>query len=281
MADLTDMLATGRGRDGVGRRPQTGQGPPVQLRVERLYEQVVLAIARSIQIGEYPSGTTLPGEAELAQRFGVGRLVVREAIRILGSKGLVTVSQGKAARVEPPERWKIVDPLVVLMREHGATQRDVLDLRHLLEPGIAAAAAERATPEQLAVLEATHENLKYRDSMGPDRSLSTLKEIDFQFHMHLAAATGNSLLVTMLEPLRTLLLSARLAMNPYVQDTVERSRAAHQRILDAVRARAPEAARRAMEDHLREIAADVEQTERGMRLATSTTLTAWTDREST
>src|SRR5262245_10343958 len=108
-------------------------GPTEPLRVERLYEQAVLAIARGIQSGEFAPGTALPGEAELAQRYGVGRLVVREALRILGAKGLLALSQGKAARVEPPQRWKVLDPLVVLLREQGTTLREVLDLRRMLE----------------------------------------------------------------------------------------------------------------------------------------------------
>ena len=57
------------------------EAPSKPLRVERLYEQAVLAITRSIQSGEFSPGTNLPGEAELAQRYGVGRLVVREALR--------------------------------------------------------------------------------------------------------------------------------------------------------------------------------------------------------
>jgi GntR family transcriptional repressor for pyruvate dehydrogenase complex len=253
---LNDLLTVAAARpDGVSSFP---------LRAERLYEQAVLAIARSIQTGEFAPGMTLPGETELAQRYGVGRLVVREALRILAAKGLLTLSQGKAARVEPPERWKVLDPLVVLMREQGTALRDVLDLRRMLEPVIAAAAAERALPEQLAALEAAHEDLRRRDA---GRTKSVINQIDLQFHMRLAEATGNRLLVNVLEPLHTLFLSARVAMNPYVPDTLERSRAAHQRILDAVRARDPGAARRAMEAHLSEIAEDVAQTESATRHA--------------
>jgi GntR family transcriptional repressor for pyruvate dehydrogenase complex len=83
--------------------------------------------------------------------------------------------------------------------------------------------------------------------------------------MRLAEATSNRLLVNVLEPLHTLFLSARVAMNPYVPDTLERSRAAHQRILDALRARDPAAARQAMEAHLAEVAEDVAQTESATR----------------
>jgi DNA-binding FadR family transcriptional regulator len=138
----------------------------------------------------------------------------------------------------------------------------------MLEPAIAAAAAERATPEHLEVLEATHEELRRRDRPGaPGRPRSVDNQIDLQFHMRLAEATGNQILVNVLEPMHTLFLSARVAMNPYVPDTLERSRAAHQRILDAVRAHDAAAASRAMETHLAEIADDVEQTERGLRAA--------------
>jgi GntR family transcriptional repressor for pyruvate dehydrogenase complex len=238
--------------------------PSQPLRVERLYEQAVLAIARGIQSGEFAPGAPLPGEADLAQRYGVGRLVVREALRILAAKGLLTLSQGKAARVEPRDRWKVLDPLVVLLREQGTTLRDVLDLRRILEPAIAAAAAERATPEHLAALAAKHEDLRRRDA---SRTRSMDNQIDLQFHMRLAEATGNQMLVNLLEPMHTLFLSARVAMNRHVPDTLERSRAAHQRILDAVEARDASAARRAMEVHLAEVADDVEQTERSLGAA--------------
>jgi GntR family transcriptional repressor for pyruvate dehydrogenase complex len=242
---------------------RTEAPPPTEpLRAERLYEQAVLAITRSIQSGEFAPGANLPGEAELAQRYGVGRLVVREALRILGAKGLLALGQGKAARVQPPERWKLLDPLVVELRGHGTSLREVLDLRRMLEPSIAAAAAERATPEQLALLEETHARLRRRD---PGRTRSQDNAIDLEFHVRLAEATGNLLLVNLLGPLHTLFLSARVAMNPYVPDTLERSHAAHQLVLDAVRAGDPTAAREAMETHLNEIVEDVALTERGLQ----------------
>jgi DNA-binding FadR family transcriptional regulator len=235
------------------------EGP---LRVERLYEQVTLAIARGIQRGQYPPGTTLPSEADLAQRFGVGRLVVREALRVLAAKGLLSLGQGKAARVEPQERWNVIDPLVLLLSDEGSTLREVFDLRRWLEPAIAAAAAERAAAAGLAALDAAHERLRRN---GDPPAGKHFEEVDLDFHMKLAAATGNRLLLKVVEPLGTLFRSARVAMSVYVPDTVDRSRAAHQRILDAVHGRDPQAARAAMEAHLDEVAEDLARTEAGLR----------------
>lgn len=86
----------------------------------RLYADVVQRIVTRIVAGEFSPGTTLGTEAEMCEQFGVSRTVVREALRILGQKGLVDVKHGSGTRVCPPERWDALDPLLI---DRGTRQR--------------------------------------------------------------------------------------------------------------------------------------------------------------
>src|SRR3712207_72595 len=99
-----------------GRKPnQKNQLGPISAVIPagRLHEGVVLQIARQITESSLEPGTVLPAEPELARRFGVSRTVVREAVRTLSSQGLIAVRHGSGMRVQPPDRWRYLDPLVL------------------------------------------------------------------------------------------------------------------------------------------------------------------------
>ena len=94
----------------------------------RLHAHVVDALVPMIVNGELAPGSLLPTEPEMSTRFGVSRSVVREALRVLGAKGLIEVRHGSGTRVTLPERWDPLDPLVLsALREALATMRAALD----------------------------------------------------------------------------------------------------------------------------------------------------------
>ena len=122
----------------------------------RLHEEIGRQLARRIVRGDFPAGSYLPAESELIARLGVSRMVIREALRSLEECGLIAVRHGRRTIVAPQEEWDVINRLVLTTyRDEGLIApllRDSLRVRRILEPAIAAEAAEKATPELLAAL---------------------------------------------------------------------------------------------------------------------------------
>src|SRR6202011_959979 len=123
----------------------------------RLHAHVVDALVPMIVSGELAPGSLLPTEPEMSARFNVSRPVVREALRVLGAKGLIDVRHGSGTRVTTPDQWDPLDTAVLaVLRGKGASAavlRDLLEARTIIECEVAALAAERAQPADRAALE--------------------------------------------------------------------------------------------------------------------------------
>src|ERR1700737_4436025 len=95
----------------------------------RLHAHLVDALVPMILRGELAPGSLLPAEPEMSARFGVSRSVVREALRVLGEKGLVDVRHGSGTRVTSPDRWDPLDPAILsVLRGRGASAAVLRDL---------------------------------------------------------------------------------------------------------------------------------------------------------
>lgn len=195
---------------------------------------------------ELRAGDRLPPERELCERFGVSRATVREALQALENRQLIERRPGRGTTVRelPPAA------LAVQFRDiDGATADElahVVELRRMVEPGVAELAATRATDLDLALLEATllhsHAGLTAQESL----------DFDVQFHAQLAAATGNPYLVSVCEAMNGLIHEVRL--RSHVPRAGRRnSIEGHHRLFAAVAAHDPEAARLAMLEHLGEV----------------------------
>ncbi len=121
---------------------------------KRLTDQVAGKIGLDIIAGRLAAGALLPNDAELGALYGVSRVVLREALRMLGAKGLVHAVPKAGTFVCPRQNWAMFDPLILewLTRETPPEKRrvflhELLDLRLMFEPGAAALAASRASPE--------------------------------------------------------------------------------------------------------------------------------------
>lgn len=218
------------------------------VRDARLHEEVSRQLARRIVAGDFPAGAPLPAEAELIARFGVSRAVVREALRGLDECGMIAIRHGRRTIVAPQEEWDVLDRLVLnAYRDEGLIGpllRDSQRVRRILEPAIAAEAAERATP---ALLDALAGSLARQEALldAPDGFL----EEDFSFHNLLATATGNRILSRMLTAISDLLHISREVTNQ-LPNALAGAIASHRRIDEAVRSGDPERARLAMLDHI-------------------------------
>src|SRR5688572_18035058 len=166
----------------------------------RLSEQVVAELERTI-LEEFPEpGTRLPKEAELAERFRVSRIVIREAMKILEDRGVVEVRAGRGTiTVEPtPERVKA--SLLRLFQDQPiptlSEMERMMELREVLEEAVAALAAVRATPQDLEKISAA-----LTDMAADGRSVEETIEAGLRFHVAVAEAAHNRYFEMVIEPL--------------------------------------------------------------------------------
>lgn len=215
--------------------------PPADQR--DLVGRLVTALGRAIVGGAIAPGQTLP-EAELGQQFGVSRTVVREATRVLASKGLLEARARTGTRVRPPEQWHLLDPAVLTWQSGAAScdrfVRELFELRRMIEPDAAAFAAARIGAAGLDALAAAYDDM-VRAGEDPAAFLAA----DHRFHRAILNSVGNSLVLALAGAMEQALeLSLRLSLPaPRGQ---QRSMPLHRRVLESVCARNAGAARQAM-----------------------------------
>jgi GntR family transcriptional repressor for pyruvate dehydrogenase complex len=216
------------------------------IRRDRLYQAIVSQIEGLLERGELRPGDQLPAERQLAEQFQVSRASVREALRSLELLGVVETRAGGGTFVRQASSEAVTRPLISLIaRGHGLEQ--VIEVRALIEPAIAARAAQRITNDELGllrdVLAAQERKVKARESYA---------EEDTRFHEVIGQASRNELLVTMLGVIWDVLRASReqwLQTNSRAHASLD----AHRRILAALEARDPEAARDAAAQHIRAV----------------------------
>jgi len=227
------------------------------VRAARLYEQIVEQIEDSIRRGRLKPGDQLPAERELAQQFGVSRTAVREAVRALHEKQLVEAYSGRGTFVTNGHSNAIRRSLGSLLKSGRVKSTAyLLEVREILEPEIAALAATRIEEQGLATL-ADAVKVMDRSYDNPDAFV----EADLDFHLGLAEAAGNPVIMSLLDSIVDLLREQRTAicMSP---GGPERGQAHHKKILKAVAARDPDKTRAAMRAHMRQVREDLEHSKR-------------------
>jgi GntR family transcriptional repressor for pyruvate dehydrogenase complex len=207
-----------------------------------LVQNVVTVLSDQIISGQLAPNQPIPPEGQLSQQMGVSRTVIREAMRILVTRGLVEVAHGTLPRVKPVDSSHVIDSLSTFLQRADHSLLHLLEVRRLLETAIAAMAAERATPEQIVAMEETNRQLVEAETL--DQQI----DVDLRFHALMAEATKNPVFGILLDPLAHLM---RLSRKTTLSHTgVARAASDHHEILSAIRRGDPEAARSAMLDHL-------------------------------
>lgn len=210
----------------------------------RLVHRVVDEIQRLIATGKLAPRMKLPPEREIAEQLGVSRTVVREAVHILVTKGLLESRHGSGTIVRQVTLDRVVEPLGWLLQSHGATIDHLHQVRYILETEIVRLAASQATDEELARL--TQIAGEMERHMG---DVVYLVALDADFHQTLAETAHNPLLIVLLDSIRDLMQEVRLQVHrhPGVYATIVPD---HQQIVAAIQARDPEAACQAIQQHL-------------------------------
>ncbi|HEY6369396.1 MAG TPA: FadR/GntR family transcriptional regulator [Candidatus Sulfotelmatobacter sp.] len=221
------------------------------VRTSRLYEQIVQQIEESIVKGDLKAGDQLPAERDLAQRFGVSRTAVREAVKALREKGLVEAYSGRGTFITDGTTQAVrqsLDLMVKIGQPEGSTH--LAEVRAILEPEIAALAAARIQEPELSTM---REAVASMDRAGQDPE--TYIEADLDFHLALAEGAANPLILSLLDSIVGLLREQRLRIFK-VPGGPERGQIHHKRILDAVERHDAERAREAMRSHLSQVRDD-------------------------
>jgi GntR family transcriptional regulator, transcriptional repressor for pyruvate dehydrogenase complex len=221
------------------------------VRAARLYVQIVQQIEQSIVEGKLSPGDQLPTERELAQQFGVSRTAVREAVKTLTEKGLVESFSGRGTFVTAPKAQSSHKPLDAFFQIGDLEDpANLVELREIIEPEVTILAATRIEEQQLAMMREAVA-LMERSMKQPEAYI----EADLDFHLALAEAAGNPLILSLLDSIVGVLRSQRLGIFG-VDGGPERGQTHHKRILEAIERRDPAAAREAMRAHLEQIRHD-------------------------
>lgn len=216
---------------------------------ERLYERIVDQIERLIVAGNLKVGDQLPAERELAEQFAVSRTAVREAIKALREKGLVEIRLGRGTFVTKGASGAVRHSLGLLLKDENGFS-NLVEVREILEPEIAALAATRVTEENIAAMREAVEIM--------DTALDNVEifvEADLDFHLALAEATQNPVIPSLVDSIVDLLREQR-KRSGNVEGGLERGQYHHKKILEAIIQHDPLASRQAMQDHLLQVRTD-------------------------
>jgi GntR family transcriptional regulator, transcriptional repressor for pyruvate dehydrogenase complex len=213
-----------------------------------LWSTAVEQIRGLVDSGRLAPGDRLPGERDLCLQLGISRVSLREAIRVLESAGYLAVKPGRGTFVLAPPAPAAADPLAAWLREHDDLVRQLFELRLLVEPGVAALAAERHDGGTLAALAATIDELA---AAAAADDLPRAIAADAGFHRALAGATGNAMVGELVPRMMQAIGEERRA-SLAVPGQLDRAVAGHRAILAAVRAHDGPAAEDAMRRHLRD-----------------------------
>lgn len=221
------------------------------VQASRLYEQIVQQIEESIFKGELTEGSQLPAERDLAKQFGVSRTAVREAIKALQEKGLVDAFPGRGTFVTngiSNSMRRSLDRIIKSGETDGGAC--LAEVREILEPEIAALAAIRATDQDLANM---REAIEVMDGAGPDSD--AFIEADLDFHLALAEAAANPIVLSLIDSIVGLLREQRLRIF-HVSGGPQRGQRHHRHIFDAIERHDAQGARAAMQSHLLQVRED-------------------------
>jgi DNA-binding FadR family transcriptional regulator len=212
--------------------------------IKNVHGNTVDHLGEAIVAGRYVAGASIPPEPLLGEELGVSRTVVREAVKSLVAKGLLTTGPKVGTRVQASGHWNWFDPDVVSWQSKaGLTReflRELLELRRVVEPAAVRLAAERATSQDIAEIEAAYEGMRKAVHEGGD-----YVTYDLRFHQGLLRACGNRMMVQMSKAIGALLRTS-FEISTARKDGPIDSLPMHRAVLDAVIARQPVRAEKAI-----------------------------------
>ena len=218
--------------------------PPARLGVA-----VVTDLVGAIVTGELRPGDVLPPEGTLSQQFGVSRTVIRESVKRVEEKGLLTVAQGRGTTVNPATAWNVLDPVVLSALVDHDDSLGVLDeltvVRASLEASMASAAAIRQTPALSEDLEKA-----YQHTVATFDDLEAYNDADAEFHYTVMEQSGNLLAANITHILFARARESSRFTGAVTREAMVLTLAEHKAILDAIVSGDAEQAAAKMHDHI-------------------------------
>lgn len=201
-------------------------------------DEAIEKIKGMIVSGEMLPGDRLPREADLAERLGLSRNSLREAVKALSLIRVLDVRQGDGTYVTSLAPGLLLDALSFVVEFHrDDTVLEFFEVRRILEPSAAALAAQRMTDDDVEGLRAVLADL------GEAPSIDALVANDLEFHRRIAAGSGNNVLCSLIDSLSGPTTRARIWRGLTQEGAVAKTREQHTAILEAIAARQPELAR--------------------------------------
>lgn len=222
-----------------------------RIKPRKIYEEVAEALIDMIKSGQLKSGDKLESVQQLAENFQVGRSAVREALSALRAMGLVEMHQGEGTYVREFDSKMLSLPVYIAVLMKKDDVKNLLEVRRILEVGAVQAAADRRTDEQLAEIK------KALDQMETANDQELGEEADFRFHMAIAKASHNELLIGLMnnvsEMMVTTMRETRRLWLYSEKSTLDRLWNEHQQIYQAIEAQDGSEAQKLMLDHLQSV----------------------------
>jgi DNA-binding FadR family transcriptional regulator len=209
------------------------------------HNEIVAILGSEILSGARPPGSRMPSAAELYERFGVSRMLLREVAKTLAAKGMITAKSRVGTTVLPPEYWNWFDPDLLSWRIRLGLDAEffghLAEMRRGVEPAAAALAARRHTAAHVAQM---REALAGMAEAGTDRR--AFADADLRFHVAVASASGNPLVRSFANVVETALAASFSLSAPIQRSEMEKIVARHAAIADAIEAGDSGSAERAM-----------------------------------
>ncbi|HTF11169.1 MAG TPA: FadR/GntR family transcriptional regulator [Asanoa sp.] len=203
-----------------------------------LTDEAIDKIKEMIVSGALGPGDRLPKEADLAERLGLSRNSLREAVKALSIIKVLDVRQGDGTYVTSLSPDLLLESLSFVVDFHrDDTVLQFLEVRRILEPAATALASRRMTDEEVAKLQ------RVLDELGSAPSVEALVANDLEFHRAIAAGSGNAALCSLIDGLSGPITRARIWRGLTQEGAVDKTREQHQAIVDAIAGREPELAR--------------------------------------
>ena len=219
----------------------------------KVYEQVAEQLLAQIGARHLRPGDALPSERELTESFGVGRSSIREALRMLESQGVITSVNGGTFEVAHASNPLNSSLQLVFTLDDQTGVHDLFELRRVIDCEAAAIAATRRTDEHLAQMALAIDEME-RALPGHGEAFVLA---DLRFHLAIAEATGNRLILYAMQAARDVVRRALLSV-VRVPQSPESAIVEHRGVYEAVRSGNPDWARNAMREHLERVERDAE-----------------------
>ncbi|MFA1820088.1 FadR/GntR family transcriptional regulator [Virgibacillus oceani] len=222
-----------------------------KIQTKKIYEEVAESIISMLKNGDLKPGDKLESVERLAEQFDVGKSTVREALSGLRTMGIVEMRQGEGTYIQPFDSSKFSLPVTTAFLMKKDDVKELYELRKILEGGTAALASKAHKEEDLILIE---ESLQKMKNAQINESLASSADTDF--HMAVANATHNALIINLISNVSNLIsetIRETRKVLLYSNNQPDKLYLAHKEIFQAIKNRKPELAREYMYKHLDEV----------------------------